>query len=662
MSEGSRMGTELRAERAIARTEERLAPLEHDARRGATPARQPETPAARLADPVAAMTAQHSIYIAHTAPFTHQLKLAMSDMVGPEKAASIRNRYRLLEKPNDLGAVASQSSVTHLVHTSSDRHLASGVDPATKRMNPLEDSPPDNDMEEVRVAFHHQRMALRNSDLSTNQRDQRMEITRRLERQVLGDPTAKLTPRDWDSLKNEKSCKAIWADMGDRIDFMKIMMRDDAIPFPDGMSEHYNGPKHTPANAVAQLQIAAKGHPTFFPLVAATILSGNAYDMLVGNHDELMLHPYVWQGFKDLVEKAARDLGASDTQIGIAMKRLHCDLFKVYADALHDHGHRFIDAFNMPDDPLGLLVNPSGPHEEVPMSMGFYGVRGGKFGFPGFRGGYTTAMSKFPVIEHLSGKEWTKWLLHPKNWPDVIRIARGFLFAFKQGGYEVSRAADIARDLANLRKLVDTSDFVARFNEDLPAGTPPVDANHVEGFLRTMYFSGPTPFLSNFKKGTGIFSRLARLIKLRLSGKLDTRSVDQILVESTAALQKYSLERGGPVINRRVAGHTHDPRQEVHLTQSGAAIDYYNDGSGLYQHTSNPSSFVFDKHDHGTVVTEAGVTHGKPWSSTHLNRIVDDRGTMSPGNLIELDRQSPKKVAGQAKRVIARYFASPERP
>ena len=656
------MPTELKAERISVRAEERAVtePRANTTSLGKALAAPLPEAVMRLTDP-AAKASCNSTFDA-TVPFTSALKLAMSDMIGADKASAIRNRYRLLEKPADLGVKGSRSTVTRVVHTSSDRHMASGVDPVTKKMSPLEDSPPENDIQEVRVGFHHQRMALRESTLGEHARNERLEITRRLERQVLGDPTAKLTAFDWEVLKAEKSCQAIWADMGDRIDFMKMMTRDDAIPFPDGMSDDYNGPKNTPANAVAQLQIAAKGHPTFFPLVAATILSGNDYAAIVGNHDEALMHPYVWQGFKDLVALAAQKLGANDAQIASAMTRLHRDTFKVYGDALHDHGHRYIDQYNMLDDPLGPLVNPQGPHEEMPSSFGFYGVRGGKFGFPGFRGGYTTAMSKFPVIEHLSGKERTRWMLHPKNWPDVIRIARGFIFAFRKGGYKVSRAADIARDLANIRKVVDTTDIVARFNADLPAGVMPVDAGYVEGFMRTMYFAGPTPFLSNFKEGTGIISRLATYVKLRLTGKLDERTVDQILVDSTAAVQKYALDNGGPIINRRVAGHTHDPKQEVHLTDSGAAIDYFNDGSGLYQHTDRSSSFTFAHTDHGVVVTEMGTTEAKPWSSTRLDRIVDENATMIPGNLVEIDRQSPAKIAGQAQRVINRFMTHSVRP
>ncbi len=592
-----------------------------------------------------------------TLPLTTGLQNAMADAVGADKAESIRNRMRPAEKPGDLGSANATSATTSKVLALSDRHLNAGINPETKQISPLEDSPPENDQQEVHAAFHHMHAALRDSKMSEPEREQRLELYRRLERQVLGEPTTGLTIEEISTLMKDKSCIAILADLGDRIDLMKIMVRDAKIDFPDGMSDVYNGPKNTAANAVAQLQIAAKGHPAYFRLIAAVLLSGNRYDMTVGNHDDFLLHPYVWEGFKELVRQAGRDLGATEEQIKEAVdQRLNQHIIKVYGDALHDHGHRFVDQYNMLTDPLGHYVNPPGPHEEMPASFGFYGVRGAKG-----KGGYTSAMSKYPVIDHMSGKAWVRWALSPSNWGDVIRIARGFIFAFQQGGYKISQIEEMRRDLINIRKVVDTTNIVAQFNKDLPAGSEPVDADYVEGFLRTLYFAGPKPFLANFKAGTGLFSRLATYAKLRITGQIDMRSTDEILVDSTAAVNKYSLEQGGPAINQRVAGHTHHPRQGVYVTETGQTITYLNDGSGLYQHSDDPSNLVFDENDHGAVTTDIGTTKAKPWVDTNLHRTVDSRGSASPGNLFEADKKTDAQHAADAKKILGKVPA-PQQP
>lgn len=449
---------------------------------------------------------------------------------------------------------------------------------------------------------------------------------------------------------------------GDFVDFLQTTVERPAFPYPDGMTPDGRAPKNTPANAIMQLNMIRAGHAEIFRALAVHIRLGHKLDIIPGNHDRHFWNKHVWEGrievegktfpgFLGLLERELVAAGADKAEVSACLARVQRKPFSVYADKWVEHGDMG-DRANRVQRPLGELFDPSPLHQEMSMAVGDYGVRGS----------FNAIEVLDPTLDaiQMTGNVVKMSFKHPLM---AVKLLLGFLRGFTQEGHTVSRQADQAQREADVKRLVDEHPLIV---EQLNALRPPeerLSSEQVKAGLVELERVASTPVFSNFKKGTGLFTRLFHMAKETLRGRFDHREKDTVYLDQIAARHRAFG------INASVHGHTHTARDDLFLCEDEKLLRYVNTHTWMSKVGDwGRPSVTWGGEGRGVGVIEIGVdAQGRSWSELALRKVIDEQGHVVEGDLLE-DREGlygAKKDVGRARvmheRVQKTLAASAER-
>jgi UDP-2,3-diacylglucosamine pyrophosphatase LpxH len=432
---------------------------------------------------------------------------------------------------------------------------------------------------------------------------------------------------------------------GDVVDLLRTTTELPGYEFPSGKSKK-GVPKNTPANMLVVLNTIWRGHREAFRMFAAHLRFGHSIDYIPGNHDAQLLNPKVWSGeytlpngnkvlgFTKILEQELREMGAGPKEIAQCMKRLKLKTFANYANKFVDHGH-MADQYNKLQRPLKELLEPSDWHEEMAMTYGDYGVRGG-----------------FNQIDELDPRLAAiddKWLFvrHAAAHPvEMYGLYKAFLLGAEQEGYKVSPEDDKAQRMADLATLVERfPDVVDELNKRRPEGDKFSKEDVIRG-LQNIEEVSAVPFYSRFKAGCRLFTRIGQLGLSLAKGKLDMRDKFQINAErGLAAQEAFGLDGISE-------GHTHHARFDTYLTPDLKQFTRMDTHTWMTKEGDwGRPEVTWNEDGRGVGVFETGVDkYGNPWADMRLEKVIDDRGSLVEGDL--LAEEDPDAEANE-KRVAA---------
>lgn len=438
---------------------------------------------------------------------------------------------------------------------------------------------------------------------------------------------------------------------GDVVDFLQTTAETDALKYPDGF-DSMGAPKNTPANAMVMLNIIRDGHPNVFKAWAQHLLEGHSIDFIPGNHDLHLLNKHVWgglfvqgsfpiEGFQGLIRQEMEKIESNKALRDESLQRLRLLPWATYGGKVFvDHGHA-ADPFNVTKERLKEYLRPSGLHEEMEMTYGDFGVKGG-----------FNALERFvPCLDNMvtgSGKFWRKAF---GNHPILTsRLVQSFATATVKEGYD---SAVTSKKLQMQQRLDDVAAAVEKepalldmLNACRTKGDQLTKAAAVRG-LQDIEKVSATPLYANFSKAMGFLERLRRFV----TGQVKTQSCD------TGSVRRLMAAKKGLGITTGVFGHTHKARDEKYLGPDGEVIRYVNTHTMQGRHGSSwgRAAETWGPEDGGVGQILIGRDgRGNFWTDVNLKRVVDGTGGLEEGDLVADAETS--YMRGQAQKEAERIF------
>ena len=437
---------------------------------------------------------------------------------------------------------------------------------------------------------------------------------------------------------------------GDFLDFLQTMKPRPHMPFPDGVNRD-GAPLNTPANSIVVLNTIREGHPEVFKALAVHLLLGHKIDLVPGNHDRHFFNKHVWEGeievagqklggFTKIMEQQLRELGANPAEVKDAMSRLERKAFAVYGDKWVDHGD-MADKFNRVQRPLKELFEPSGLHEEMPMALGDYGVRGG----------FNQLEPLDPSLDAIDDRN--KFLKHALRHPkQAWGLVKAFLRATEKEGYSESAAADKAGRISDMHRLVEEHPYVMeQLNALRPEGEK-LCKDDVKAGLTEVENQSATPLFSNFRKGSLFIQRVLKLGWKLIAGKADLREKNEVNLDRGLASQKHFG------MNGIVEGHTHHAKFDTFLTSEEKGFQRMNTHTWMSKEGKwGRPDVTWGEDGRGVGVIEIGRDkQGKQWSEMRLEKVVSEDGGLVRGDLYmeaEVGDRDPKKLTKKVDGIFA---------
>ena len=439
---------------------------------------------------------------------------------------------------------------------------------------------------------------------------------------------------------------------GDVVDFLQTTVETDELKYPDGFDE-LGAPKNTPANAMLMLNIIRDGHEGVFKAWAEHLLAGHTIDFIPGNHDLHMLNKHVWEGiilcrgkvvegFKGLIRQAIEKLEDNQGICDEALSRLRLLPWATYGGKVFvDHGHAG-DPFNVTKTRLAEWLRPSGLHEEMEMTYGDYGVKGG-----------FNALEHFvPCLDNMvagSGKFWRKsFTSHPIL---TSRLVQSFASATVRDGYDskvTSSKLQLQQRLDDVEAAVEKEPALLEMINACRSRDDQLDKGAIVAGLQEIEKASATPLYANFSSAMGFLERLRRFV----CRKVKTQSCD------TGAIRRLIAAKAGLGITTGVFGHTHQARDERYLGPDGEQIRYVNTHTMQGRHGSSwgRAAETWGEEDGGVGQILVGRdSKGNFWTDVGLKRLAASSGELEEGDLVADPETSYMK--GQGEKEAERIFA-----
>lgn len=562
-----------------------------------------------------------------------------------ERAATFRARSLMRSRPVDGSGV-----LKHRVIVVNDLHIGAGRDPETGRFYAGDDFTNVQTRQFVAYLLNEWRAAAHGDPTMIHPTRSRVE---KVLDQLTWKDGSKIDVQavtSSQSLERRDKYKLTLCINGDFVDFLQTAATRSHFPYPDGFSPSDSSPRNTPANAIVQLNIIRSGHPEVFRALAVHLRMGHELEIIPGNHDRHFWNDHVWQGevavqgkrfggFTRILAEELRALGAGEAEVKECLARTVRRPFGVYGDKWIDHGDMG-DRNNRVQRPYKEIFDTTPLHEEMSMAVGDYGVRGG----------FNAIEVLDPTLDAIqnTAKIVKQSMRHPAA---TAKLLLAFVKGLTKEGYEESQAADEAQRVADMKALVDKFPYIT---EQLNALRPEDDklsrADVVDG-LAAIEKASATPLFSNFEKGTGLFKRLARLVAHAVTGKLDSRSNDEVNRDRLVRMN----ERLG--INDVVHGHTHAAQDQHYISERERLVREVNTHTWMTQKGDwGRPTVTWGEDGRGVGVIELGVDDsGKPWSKLSLMKVIDEVGSLVEGDIIEdadiADQKLIRNMRAEASRI-----------
>lgn len=572
-------------------------------------------------------------------PLSNTVNRTLARLHGSQEAAQERiKRNQLPSKPKD-GSGTVQQRVLIL----NDLHIGAGRDPVTAKIDPGDDFTAVQTRQLLAYLSREWQAA------KTGNPDSTHPTKSRLGEALAGINWADGQPIDFSKLGELTSRPSAYqltlCINGDFVDFLQAVVERPGTPFPDGYAD-YGGPKNTPANAIAQLNMIRDGHPEVFRALAVHLRLGHKIDLIPGNHDRHLYNDHVWSGevevggkklggFTRIIAEELEKTGASDAEIKDCLARLERKPFAVYGDKWVDHGD-MSDRHNRVQRPYGEVFDPTPLHKEMSLALGDYGVRKGFNQFEALN----------PNLDAIDDKGLfvRSTLRHPLK---MAALARGFLSGLQREGYEVSRAADKATRVADMQRLVDKFPFIMEsLNAFRPDGEKLTKEQIAKGLGEIEKVSA-TPLFSNFPKRAKLFERVLKFGLDRFGGSYDMRSKDQITLERGLTAKEHFG------VSAVVEGHTHEAREDAYLTDKEEIFRRVNTHTWTSKVGAwGRSGLTWGEEGRGVGVIELGVDkEGKDFASLKLHKVIGEEGWLVASDIYDVVEKKPKKLEKAAEEI-----------
>ncbi len=438
---------------------------------------------------------------------------------------------------------------------------------------------------------------------------------------------------------------------GDIFDFLQTAIERPDLPYPDGFTEDGRSPKNTPANAIVQLNMMARGHPEVIRTLAVHLRLGHRIDFMPGNHDRHMYNKHVWSGevtlrdgrriggFTKILETELRAMGASAAEVRESMGRLRLLPFATYGDKWVEHGDMG-DSHNRVRRPYGEALCATPLHEEMPMALGDFGVRAG----------FNAIEVADPTLDAISDPKRfvSNALHHPLK---ALRLVWAFITATEEDGYDKgsSREADAAQRLADIDSLVDRYPaLVDQLNALRPEGEK-LSRDEVVAGLQSIEARSATPFFSNFAKGTFLFKRLFQLAWRALLGRNDGRSKNEVYMD------RLEAAHAAFGFNDIVCGHTHKADDTYYINHEEKVLRYVNTHTWMNKEGNwGRPTVTWGRDGKGVGIISLGVDEkGQRWSELSLNKVVGHSGALVAGDLLEEPEPKFSREVREAREIYS---------
>lgn len=558
---------------------------------------------------------------------------------GNDAATKFRMRAMMAPKPLDGSGVVQRRVVII-----NDLHIGAGRDPDTNKYHPGDDFTNDQSRQLIAYLVHEWKAATTGN--ATALHPTRAQVA------------SVLDGLKWDSGEPVDPCRLAAVCQaqktygltlsinGDFVDFLQTTASRAAFPYPDGYERDGVTPKNTPANSIVQLNMIRAGHPEMFRALAVHLRLGHDLELLMGNHDRHFWNDHVWSGevtsggrtfggFTRVIAEELRAIGASDKEISACLGRLTRKAFSAYGDKWIEHGDMG-DRFNRVRRPYGELFAPSGLHQEMSMALGDYGVRGG----------FNSIEVIDPTLDALGNSK--NAALHAIRHPiHAAKLFMSFVRGYAKDGYDVSKEADLEQRISDVRALVERFPYLTEsLNAMRPEGEKLTKEQVADG-MAELERKSSTPLFSNFAKGSGLASRLFTMVAGMITGTVDRRKKNDVYLDRLEVLN----EKLG--VNEMVHGHTHTAQDDQFITKDEKFVRYVNTHTWMTKVGGwGRPSVTWGENGRGVGVIEVGVDrNGKPWSDLALRKVIDERGSLVEGDLLE-DEEGVKKdktLAGRLK-------------
>jgi len=557
---------------------------------------------------------------------TNTVALELEGLHGSQdKALAFRHRSWMAARPAD-----GRGSVKERVLVLSDLHIGIGLNPESELYFPEEDFFTGDQSRQLLTFLSREWRAAKSGDAG-------------------GTSCKLILPNGYEPTVQEEYGLTLCLN-GDIFDFSRSWRSRPGMPFPDGIYKNA-WPKETPANNLAKLNMMYEGHPEVFRALARHLSLGHKLDYIPGNHDRCMYNPLIWSGelalqngkkylgFTKILERELSALGLGEAEVARALRRATLRPMAFYADKMVDHGDS-ADAYNRPRRPYLEAVDPTPAHDEIPTVFGDLGIRKG----------FQQLEVADPTLSAIDNGALFFWrvMKHPVK---TGRLLAAMLGASTLDGFDPgtgSPAADSAQRLKDIASLVERFPEIGEQLNAMRPDAEKLSEEQVISGLQEIERHSATPFYSNFERGVSLLS----CFLFRHSSSSLKRSRGRQVAVETDRLAAANKAFG---INDLLGGHTHHAGVDTVLTPDEKALRYINTHTWTDKVGSwGRPSITWGPKDRGVGVIEIGVDeYGRPWSSAHLERVIDAQGDLVPGDLLE----DPEINTKQAQKTAHEIFA-----